>query len=70
MRKSEIDTDAVFQRFRGAAQITGLSVKYIRQGCINGTIPHIRAGSDYLVNMPLFMAQLDEASKENIKTAQ
>lgn len=63
MRRKEIDPGAIFQRYRGAAAITGLSYKYIRDGCLNGTIPCIMVGSDRLVNMPLFLEQLNEASR-------
>ena len=65
MRRKEINTNAMFQRYRGAAAITGLSYKYIRDGCLNGTIPCIMVGSDRLVNMPLFLKQLDESSRGN-----
>ena len=50
-----VDRNAPFQPIRGAAEITGLSTNLIRQGCQNGTIPHIRVGSDYRVDMKLFL---------------
>lgn len=65
MRRKEIDPSAMFQSYRGAAAITGLSYKYIRDGCINGEIPCITVGSDRRVNMPLFLEQLNEASRGN-----
>lgn len=65
MRRKEIVPGAIFQRYRGAAAITGLSYKYIRDGCLNGTIPCIMVGSDRLVNMPLFLEQLNEVSRGN-----
>ena len=64
MRKKEIDPDAIFQPYRGAAAITGLSYKFIRNGCLNGTIPCVMVGSDRRVNMRLFLQQLDEASRK------
>ena len=63
-RKKEIDPSAIFQPYRGAAEITGLSYRYIRNGCINGTIPCIMVGHDRRVNMPLFLEQLNEASRK------
>ena len=63
MRRKEIDRDAIFQPVRGAAIITGLSEKYIRAGCRDGTIPFVMCGADYRVNMPLFLAELDRQSK-------
>ena len=65
MRRKEIDPNAIFQPYRGAAAITGLSYKFIRDGCLNGTIPCISVGSDRRVNMPLFLEQLNEASRCN-----
>ena len=62
MRK-KTDRDALFQSIRGAAEITGLSTRYIRDGCRNGTIPHIRAGSDYRINMALFLEDLNKQSR-------
>lgn len=54
--------DAIFQPISGAAAITGISTKAIRQGCREGTIPHIRVGSDYRINLPLWIKKLNEAS--------
>ena len=65
MRRKEIDPGAMFQKKRGAAAITGLSYKYISEGCKNGTIPAIKSGSDWLINMPLFLEQLNAASRDN-----
>lgn len=62
MRKQTIDRNALFQPIRGAAEITGLSKKYIRDGCRSGKIPHIMAGNDYRVNMQLFLMLLDDES--------
>lgn len=63
MRKKEIDRSALFQPPRGAAEITGFSVKYVRDGCRNGTIPHIRAGSDYRIDMTAWLDLLHSASR-------
>jgi hypothetical protein len=65
VRAKNTDRGAVFQPIRGAAEITGLSTRYIRDGCRNGIIPHVLVGSDYRINMPLFMEQLNEASRGN-----
>ena len=64
-RKKTIDPSATFQSIRGAAEITGLSRYYIIKGCQDGTVPHIKVGIDYRVNMPLFLAQLENSSAEN-----
>lgn len=43
-----------------AAKATGLSAYFIRNGCRDGSIPCIRCGTVFFVNMPAFRAQLDE----------
>lgn len=48
-----------FQKFRDASKTTGLSQYFLRQGCKNGTIPHIMSGTTYLVNVPALLRQLD-----------
>jgi len=62
LRRKEIDKTALFQSIRGASEITGLSQKYIRDGCRTNTIPHVMCGSDYRINMALFMEQLNRES--------
>lgn len=61
-RKIEINPDAQLQPITVASYVTGLSQKYIRAGCRAGTIPHIRIGNDYRINVPLLMAQIDKES--------
>lgn len=61
-RKTEINPDAQLQSISVASYITGLSQKFLREGCRAGTIPHIKIGSDYRINVPLLMAQIDKAS--------
>lgn len=62
MRPRTINRDAVFQSIRGAAEITGISSKAIREGCRAGRIPHVRVGADYRVDMPNFLALLHDVS--------
>lgn len=61
MSRKKIDPAAPFQSIRGAAAVTGLSRYFILKGCQDGTIPHIRVGVDYRINMPLFLAQLESS---------
>lgn len=67
MSRKKVDLDVMFQPLSNAAQITGLSYFYIREGCDNGKIPYIMVGSDRRVNMPLFLEQLNKESLENMK---
>lgn len=62
MRKKTLDLNAQFLPYRGAAEVSGLSVKHIRDGCINGRYPYIKVGRDVRVNMPLFLDILNKES--------
>ena len=48
-----------FQKIAEACRTTGLSQYYLRQGCKDGTVPHIRSGSTYYVNVPELLGQLN-----------
>lgn len=37
---------------------TGLSMYYLRNGCKNGTIPHIKSGTTYYVDVPALLEKL------------
>lgn len=69
MPRRTFDREAPFQSIRGASEITGLAQGYIRAGCKSGTIPHVMCGSEYRVNIPLFLRQLDGESLERLKEA-
>ena len=53
-----------FARIREAAAATGLSQHFLRRGCQNGSLPHIRSGATYYVNIPALLEQLDKQSRE------
>lgn len=65
-RQRTINPEAALQPISAASFLTGLSQKYIRDGCKAGTIPHVKIGSDYRVHLPEFMAQLAAESKNCI----
>ena len=52
-----------FQKIAEACKSTGLSQYYLRQGCKNGTVPHIKSGGIYYVNVPALMEELDRKRK-------
>ena len=62
-RRRTTNPDAIFHPVSSASDISGWSTKAIRAGCKAGTIPHIKMGADYRVNMPLWIEQLNEASR-------
>ena len=62
MPKRQFNKEAPLQSLSGASYLTGLSVGFLRQGCKNGTVPHIRVGKEYRVNVPALLRQLEVAS--------
>ena len=56
-----------FASLKEAAALTGLKVYWLRAGCQNGTIPHIKSGIKYLVNVPALLEMLDEQSKAGME---
>lgn len=53
-----------FMTIAEACEITGLSQIYLRKGCRDGSIPRIKNGVKYLINMPMLLQQLDAGSTE------
>ena len=60
------DDFKLFQTIKEFCSFSGLSCKMIREGCKNGTIPHIRIGEGknarFMVNAKLYLEQLDQQS--------
>ena len=55
-----------FQKITDACKTTGLSAYYLRKGCKEGTIPHIKSGGVYYINV-LTLLQNMEADKSDRK---
>lgn len=53
-----------FQKIPEACKTTGLSQYFLRKGCRAGTIPHIKSGETYYINIPALLRQLG-AEPEN-----
>lgn len=49
-----------FQKISEASHTTGFSRYWLREGCKNGSIPCVRAGRTYMINIPALLAQLGE----------
>ena len=62
-RQKAINPAAPFQPISAAAVMTGLSRWYLLNGCKVGSVPHIRVGSDYRINMPQLLQQLQAATE-------
>ena len=47
-----------FQKIPEACKTTGLSQYFLRKGCRAGTIPHVKSGDIYYINVPALLRQL------------
>jgi hypothetical protein len=70
MKRLTNDSNVPYQTIDATARLTGLSRDYIRRGVKAGQIPFIRASasgnSAYMVNVPLFLEQLESESTANM----
>ncbi len=48
-----------FQKIAEACKTTGLSQFYLRNGCKDGSIPHIKSGGTYYINIPALLRKLE-----------
>ena len=53
-----------FQKIPDACRTPGLSQYFLRNGCKDGTIPHIKSGSVYFINVPALLRQLGAEGAE------
>lgn len=51
-----------FQKIPEACRTTGLSQYLLRRGCRDGTVPHIRSGKTYYINVPALLDKLEAGS--------
>lgn len=65
-RRTVCDPDAPFQGIAATSRITGLSQFYIRARCKRGDIPMLRVGTEYKVNVPLFLQQLEDEARKGV----
>lgn len=54
-----------FQKITEACKTTGLSQYFLRQGCKDGTIPHIKSGGVYYINVQALVEQLSKREQSN-----
>lgn len=48
-----------FMKIKYAAKVTGLSMYYLRIGCKDSSVPHMKSGAVYLVNIPRLLEKLN-----------
>lgn len=53
-----------FMKIKEASQVTGLSMYYLRNGCKDGTVPCIKSGTVYFINVPRLLEKLDVTESE------
>lgn len=53
-----------FMKIKEASQVTGLSMYYLRNGCKDGTVPCIKSGTVYFINVPRLLEKLDATESE------
>ena len=62
----EMEGQPMYMKPRPLARYTGISEDYIRRGLRAEKIAHIRSGRDFLVNVPLFLEQMEIESKKGV----
>lgn len=55
-----------FQKISEASRSTGLSQYYLREGCKNGSVPCVRSGRTYMVNVPALLRKLETQQSEAV----
>lgn len=53
-----------FMKIKEASQVTGLSMYYLRNGCKDGTVPCVKSGTVYFINVPRLLEKLNAAESE------
>lgn len=53
-----------FQTIEQACKTTGLSMYYLRRGCWAGTVPHVKSGRVYYINVPALLRSLGATTEE------
>lgn len=56
--------EAPFMKIKDAVKATGLSAYFLRNGCKDGSVPHVVCGTAYLINVPALLEKLDAQSRE------
>ncbi len=56
----------MFVPLKDAVRMTGLSDYCLRSGCQAGTIPHIKSGARYFVNVDALNAQYSGTTKDSV----
>lgn len=58
-----------FQKISEACKTTGLSQYFLRKGCKDGSVPHVKSGPTYYVNVPALLEQMGVPSQTEASAA-
>ena len=58
-------TNTPYMKIKDAVAATGLSAYFLRNGCRDGSVPCIRSGRTYYINVNELLRQLNEESKNS-----
>ena len=47
-----------YQKIPEACKTTGLSQYFLRKGCKDGSVPHIKSGTTYYIDVPALLEKL------------
>lgn len=53
-----MQTDRPFMKIAEAAKATGLSCYFLRHGVTDGSVPHVKSGKTYYINVPVLLQRL------------
>ncbi|MBQ3669052.1 MAG: hypothetical protein II920_07490 [Clostridia bacterium] len=48
-------------KIEDACRATGLSQFFLRKGCKDGSVPHVKSGKVYMINVPALLERLGAA---------
>lgn len=50
---------------RAASTVVNMPPHILRRGCRNGTVPHVRSGRTYYIDVPALLDKLEAEQQEN-----
>lgn len=66
---SAVAANPPFQKIEDAVKSTGLSAYFLRRGCRDGSVPCVRSGRTYFINVPGLLEQFGAERNADGKSA-
>ena len=63
-KRKDYDAERPFQSISDTVRTTGLSSHYLRAGCKDGTIPHIRCGNTFMIDVATLLQRLHAEAEQ------